>query len=50
VRQTARFGAEEGQLISLMWENDYASTPLEGTLTDELRKLIAGVKGTAEAR
>jgi hypothetical protein len=50
VRQTARFGNEDGELISLMWKNDYASPPLEGSLTEELRKLLPGVTPTSKVR
>lgn len=43
VRQTARFASgESGGLTSLMWRNDYASPPVEGSLTEELRKLVPG--------
>lgn len=43
VRQTARFGGGKGGgLTSLMWRNDYASPPVEGSLTEELRKLVPG--------
>jgi len=47
VRQTARFGDGEGELISFMWRNDYASPPFEGSLTQELRKLLPGVTRTS---
>ena len=40
VRQTARFAkGEGGALTSLLWINDYGKAPIEGSLTDELRRL-----------
>ncbi len=40
LRQTALFGEEkDGGHVSLMWKNDYASAPIEGSLSEELRKL-----------
>jgi hypothetical protein len=41
VRQTALFPkGESGQLTSLLWANDYANTPVEGSLTEQLRRLL----------
>ena len=41
VRQTALFPkGESGQLTSLLWANDYASAPVEGSLTEQLRRLL----------
>ena len=31
---------ESGQLTSLLWANDYASAPVEGSLTEQLRRLL----------
>lgn len=40
VRQTARFAkGESGELTSLLWINDYAKAPIEGSLTEQLRRL-----------
>lgn len=53
VRQTARFGGEkDGTLVSLMWKNDYASPPIEGSLTEELQRLLssAGARRVGAAR
>ena len=41
VRQTALFRkGETGQLTSLLWANDYAKTPVEGSLTEQLARLL----------
>lgn len=50
VRQTARFGNGASELISLMWRNDYGSPPFEGSLTEELRKLVPSVTRTSAVR
>ncbi len=50
VRQTARFGDGVSELVSLMWRNDYASPPFEGSLTEELRKLLPTVTRTSAER
>jgi len=40
VRQTALFAKGEGrELTSLLWANDYANAPVEGSLTEQLRRL-----------
>jgi copper chaperone CopZ len=52
LRQTALFaeGTDGGQ-VSLMWKNDYASAPIEGSLSEELRKLSpVGPNRTGAAR
>jgi copper chaperone CopZ len=40
VRQTARLQRDGKGLISLMWIDDYARHPVEGSLTDQLRLLL----------
>ena len=41
LRQTALFHkAESGQLTSLLWANDYANTPVEGSLAEQLTRLL----------
>ena len=39
VRQTARLQRDGKGLISLMWIDDYAHPPVEGSLTEQLRRL-----------
>jgi copper chaperone CopZ len=40
VRQTALFAkGAGGQMTSLLWTNDYAGAPVEGSLTEQLRRL-----------
>jgi copper chaperone CopZ len=42
VRQTALFPkGEDGKLTSLLWTNDYANAPVEGSLTEQLKRLAA---------
>lgn len=41
VRQTALFPKGEGGLTSLLWTNDYATAPIEGSLTEQLERLAA---------
>lgn len=41
VRQTALFPSDQGgEPTSVLWANDYASTPVEGSLTEHLRRLM----------
>jgi mercuric ion binding protein len=40
VRQTARLQRDGKGLISLMWIDDYAHPPVEGSLTEQLRRLV----------
>lgn len=40
VRQTARLPRDGKGLISLMWIDDYARPPVEGSLTEQLRLLL----------
>jgi len=43
VRQTALFAkGGSGSLTSLLWANDYANAPVEGSLTEQLRRLLPG--------
>jgi hypothetical protein len=43
VRQTALFAkGGDASLTSLLWTNDYASAPIEGSLTEQLRRLASG--------
>jgi hypothetical protein len=52
LRQTALLGeGKDGSRVSLMWKNDYASAPIEGSLGEELRKLSpVGPDRTSAAR
>jgi copper chaperone CopZ len=48
VRQTAMFRAGAGgEPTSVLWANDYASTPVEGSLTEHLRRLVQPAPRTA---
>ena len=41
VRQTALFSSDQGgEPTSVLWANDYASKPVEGSLTEHLRRLL----------
>jgi copper chaperone CopZ len=50
VRQTARFGQPGAALRSLLWIDDYARPPLEGSLTEHLRLALASVAGKRASR
>ena len=51
VRQVALYNQPAaGGVRSLMWKNDYAATPVEGNLVDELRALMAGAHRAAAIR
>lgn len=49
VRQVALYGkqAEDGGPKSLMWKNDYSAAPVEGSLTAELRAMLAARRAAA---
>ena len=41
VRQTALFPSDRGgEPTSVLWANDYGSTPIEGSLTEQLKRLV----------
>jgi hypothetical protein len=51
VRQTALFPkGEGGNLTSLLWTNDYASAPIEGSLAEQLKRLAAMPAGRGAVR
>lgn len=48
LRQTALFAkGEGGPMTSLLWANDYAAAPVEGSLQEHLRELLGGRARTA---
>jgi copper chaperone CopZ len=48
VRQTALFPSNQGgEPTSVLWANDYASAPVEGSLTEHLRRLLRPVTRSA---
>jgi len=50
VRQTALFPSDQGgEPTSVLWVNDYASKPVEGSLTEHLRRLMTAT-ATPDAR